>query len=314
MIYKKILFISTIIFFTFLSKNVHSYENKILLKINDEIITSEDVLDHIDYLKIINPNFNQLNSNQQFEISKNDMIKLKIKKIEISKKFRNINKRNIDNNNLDKTIRSVYMKLGLQNFDEFELFLKERDIKIKKIEDKLMLELLWNELIFLTYASKVKIDQDKIKKQIMENSLKKKRNYLLSEIVFEVKNYDDLDKTYQSIKEMIALDGFKKTALVYSISQTAKTGGQLGWISEDSFNKKIKEKIFKININEHTEPIVIPGGFLILNIEDIKEESKENDIEKEYKKIVNSKTNNQLKQFSNIHLQKVKMDISINEL
>jgi peptidyl-prolyl cis-trans isomerase SurA len=314
MIYKKILFISTIIFFTFLSKNVHSYENKILLKINDEIITSEDVLDHIDYLKIINPNFNQLNSNQQFEISKNDMIKLKIKKIEISKKFRNINKKNIDNNNLDKTIRSVYMKLGLQNFDEFELFLKERDIKIKKIEDKLMLELLWNELIFLTYASKVKIDQDKIKKQIMKNSLKKKRNYLLSEIVFEVKNYNDLDKTYQSIKEMIATDGFKNTALIYSISETAKNGGQLGWISEDSFNKNIKEKIFKINKNEHTEPIVIPGGFLILNIEDIKEEDKENDVEKEFKKIVNSKTNNQLKQFSNIHLQKVKMDISINEL
>jgi peptidyl-prolyl cis-trans isomerase SurA len=314
MIYKKILFIFTIIFFTFLSKNVHSYENKILLKINDEIITSKDVLDHIDYLMIINPNFNQLNSNQQFDISKNDMIKLKIKKIEISKKFRNINKKNIDNKNLDKTIRSVYMKLGLQNFNEFELFLKERDIKIKKIEDKLMLELLWNELIFLTYASKVKIDQDKIKKQIMKNSLKKKRNYLLSEIVFEVKNYNDLDKTYQSIKEMIATDGFKNTALIYSISETAKNGGQLGWISEDSFNKNIKEKIFKINKNEHTEPIVIPGGFLILNIEDIKEEDKENDVEKEFKKIVNSKTNNQLKQFSNIHLQKVKMDISINEL
>ncbi len=297
-----------------MSKNVHSYENKILLKINDEILTSKDVLDHINYLMIINPNFNQLNSNQQFEISKNDMIKLKIKKIEISKKFRNINKKNIDNKNLDKTIRSVYMKLGLQNFDEFELFLKERDMKIKKIQDKLMLELLWNELIFFTYASKVKIDQDKIKKQIMENSFKKKRSYLLSEIVFEVKNYNDLDKTYQSIKEMIATDGFKNTALIYSISETAKNGGQLGWISEDSFNKNIKEKIFKINKNEHTEPIVIPGGFLILNIEDIKEEDKENDVEKEFKKIVNSKTNNQLKQFSNIHLQKIKMDISINEL
>lgn len=174
MIYKKILFIFTIIFFTFLSKNVHSSENKILLKINDEIITSKDVLDHIDYLMIINPNFNQLSSNEQFEISKNEMIKLKIKKIEISKKFRDINKKNINNKNLDKTIRSVYMKLGLQNLDEFELLLKERDMKIKKIQDKLMLELLWNELIFLTYASKVKIDQDKIKKQIMENSLKKK--------------------------------------------------------------------------------------------------------------------------------------------
>ena len=314
MIYKKILFIFTIIFFTFLSKNVHSSENKILLKINDEIITSKDVLDHIDYLMIINPNFNQLSSNEQFEISKNEMIKLKIKKIEISKKFRDINKKNINNKNLDKTIRSVYMKLGLQNLDEFELLLKERDMKIKKIQDKLMLELLWNELIFLTYASKVKIDQDKIKKQIMENSLKKKRSYLLSEIIFEVKNYNDLGKTYQSIKEMIALDGFKKTALVYSISQTAKTGGQLGWVSEESFNKKIKENILKINKNEHTKPIVIPGGFLILKIEDIKEEVKENDTDKELKKIINSKTNNQLKQFSNIHFQKVKMDIVINEL
>ena len=313
MIYKKIIF-SIIIFFALLSKNVFSYENKILVKIDEEIITSKDILDHINYLIIINPKFDQLNSDQKFEISKNEMIKLKIKKIEISKKFKDINKKNIDNKNLDRTIKSVYTNLGLQDLDEFKLFLKQRGMKIKKIKDKLMLELLWNELIFLNYSSKVKIDQNKIRKQIIDNSLKKNKSYLMSEIVFKIDNSSNLDKTYQSIKEMIELNGFRNAALKYSISGTAKTGGQLGWIMEDSFNKKIKEKILKIKINEHTEPIIIPGGFLILKIEDIKEEKKQNDIEKEFKKIINLKTNNQLKQFSNIHFQKIKMDISINEL
>ena len=314
MIYKKKILIFTIICLIFLPKNVFSYENKILLKIDEEIITSKDILDHINFLTLINPNFSQLDSDKKFEISKNEMIKLKIKKIEISKKFRGINKKNIDNKNLDIAIKSIYTRLGLQNLNEFKLFLNERDIKIKKIKDKLMLELLWNELIFLIYSSKVSIDQNKIKKQIQDNNLKKNKIYLMSEIVFKVKNSSNFDKTYKSIKETIALDGFRNAALAYSISETAKNGGELGWINEESFNEKIKKKILKIKKNEHTEPIIIPGGFLILKIEDIKEESKENDIEKEFKKIVNSKKNNQLKQFSNIHFQKVKMDIVINEL
>ena len=314
MIYKKKILIFTIICLIFLPKNVFSYENKILLKIDEEIITSKDILDHINFLTLINPNFSQLDSDKKFEISKNEMIKLKIKKIEISKKFRGINKKDIDNKNLDIAIKSIYTRLGLQNLNEFKLFLNERDIKIKKIKDKLMLELLWNELIFLIYSSKVSIDQNKIKKQIQDNNLKKNKIYLMSEIVFKVKNSSNFDKTYKSIKETIALDGFRNAALAYSISETAKNGGELGWINEESFNEKIKKKILKIKKNEHTEPIIIPGGFLILKIEDIKEESKENDIEKEFKKIVNSKKNNQLKQFSNIHFQKVKMDIVINEL
>lgn len=314
MIYKKKILIFTIICLIFLPKNVFSYENKILLKIDEEIITSKDILDHINFLTLINPNFSQLNSDKKFEISKNEMIKLKIKKIEISKKFRGINKKDIDNKNLDIAIKSIYTKLGLQNLNEFELFLNQRDMKIKGIKDKLMLELLWNELIFLIYSSKVSIDQNKIKKQIQDNNLKKNKIYLMSELVFKVKNSSDFKKTYQSIKEMIAVDGFRSAALTYSISETAKNGGKLGWINEESFNEKIKKKISKIKKNEHTEPIIIPGGFLILKIEDIKEENKENDIEKEFKKIVNSKKNNQLKQFSNIHFQKVKMDIVINEL
>ena len=314
MIYKKKILIFTIICLIFLPKSVFSYENKILLKIDEEIITSKDILDHINFLTLINPNFSQLNSDKKFEISKNEMIKFKIKKIEISKKFRGINKKNIDNKNLDIAIKSIYTRLGLQNLNEFKLFLNQRDIKIKKIKDKLMLELLWNELIFLIYSSKVSIDQNKIKKQIQDNNLKKNKIYLMSELVFKVKNSSDFKKTYQSIKEMIAVDGFRSAALTYSISETARNGGKLGWINEKSFNEKIKAKILKIKKNEHTEPIIIPGGFLILKIEDIKEEAKENDTDQQFKKIINSKTNNQLKQFSNIHFQKVKMDIVINEL
>ena len=126
MIYKKILFIFTIIFFTFMSKNVHSYENKILLKINDEILTSKDVLDHINYIMIINPNFNQLNSNQQFEISKNEMIKLKIKKIEISKKFRkydlitNVFPRTFPKGQSVEIIKTSILKDNLKNFSKLD--------------------------------------------------------------------------------------------------------------------------------------------------------------------------------------------------
>ena len=63
-----------------------------------------------------------------------------------------------------------------------------------------------------------------------------------------------------------------------------------------------------------TSAIVLPGGFLILKIEDIREIEKNLDIEKEVELIVKQKTNEQLEQFSNIYFNKLKKNFSINEL
>ena len=108
-------------------------------------------------------------------------------------------------------------------------------------------------------------------------------------------------------------DGFENTAALYSSSQSSKNGGNLGWINESSINKKILENISNLKIGEYTSPILIPGGFLIINIKDKKKIEKEIDLDKELAIRIRSLQNQQLNQFSNIFFNKIKKDISINE-
>ena len=79
-------------------------------------------------------------------------------------------------------------------------------------------------------------------------------------------------------------------------------------------NSKIKTKVKNVKIGNHTKPIIIPGGFLILKVEDVREVDHIFDLNTEIDKIVKKKTNEQLNQFSNIYFNKVKKDIVINEL
>ena len=70
----------------------------------------------------------------------------------------------------------------------------------------------------------------------------------------------------------------------------------------------------EISIGKISKPIVVPGGYLILKIEDVKEINVEFDIENEMNLIVKEKTNQQLNQYSNIYFNKIKKNIKINEL
>ena len=80
-----------------------------------------------------------------------------------------------------------------------------------------------------------------------------------------------------------------------------------------SLNQRIKDQIIKIDNGNFTKPIVIPGGFLILKINQIRDTNIKIDIKKEIEKTVNEIKNNQLKQYSNIYFNKVKKDILIYE-
>jgi peptidyl-prolyl cis-trans isomerase SurA len=58
----------------------------------------------------------------------------------------------------------------------------------------------------------------------------------------------------------------------------------------------------------------MPGGFMILKINEIKKKEKKQNIENELKRIINFKKNDQLNQFSKIYFNKVKINIKINEI
>ena len=136
----------------------------------------------------------------------------------------------------------------------------------------------------------------------------------MSEIVFEISNLKDLNKKFLEISKTIENEGFDFAAIKYSTSQTSSIGGKLDWIKESSLNKNIKEAIKDLEINYFTKPITVPGGFLILQINDIKNSKIEIDIEKEIKKLIDFERNAQLNQYSKIYFDKVKKNIEINEL
>ena len=125
---------------------------------------------------------------------------------------------------------------------------------------------------------------------------------------------EKLNQKYNLIKKTISERNFSQAALLYSVSDTSKNEGKIGWIKETTINKKILNKLKNIKIGNYSKPILVPGGFLILKIEDQREIKQNINLEFELNKVIEDKKNQQLNQFSNIYYNKVKKDIFINEL
>ncbi len=307
--FKKI-YCLVIILSLFTFENANSTENKILVKVNNEIITSIDVVNEAKYLKALNPEIKKLNKDKILEISKNSIIREKIKKIEILKRVKNTS---IEEEYLDKLLYRTYSKLGLKTKEGFINHLNKYDVNIDTVRDKISIEAFWNELIYYKFSKKVKINKAELKKEILKNNASKNISFLLYEITFNEKNKENIKKKYNLIKKDIENKGFENSALIHSTSETSTLGGKLGWIKKNSLSKKIKDELKKVNIGEITNPITVPGGFLILKIKDKKKVNQEIDMEKELNNLIKYKTNIQLNQYSNIYFNKIKNNITINE-
>ena len=310
----KIIFLFKISFLIFLfvikMNQIFALENKIALKIDNEIITTLDIENEKNYLKTLNPRMKTLSSDEIYNIAKNSLVREKIKQKELIKTY---NKIEVLQETLDQVLRNVYTKLNFNSKQEFIDYLKNEKIKYSSIENKLKIEILWNRLIYLKYNNKIDINIEEIRKQL-KSEKKILKQYLLQEILFELKKNENLKSKYSKISKDIENNGFEKVALTQSISDTSKNEGLVGWVNENSLNKKILNEIEKINIGNYTEPIIIPGGFLILKIKDMKIIKKEINIEEEVNKIIYEKKNQQLNQYSIIFYNKIKKNLSINEI
>ncbi len=283
-------------------------ENKIILKVNNEIITSVDVFNEAKYLKVLNVNLNNISNEEILNLAKTSLLREKIKKVEISR----YSEVEVNKEYLENIIRNIYKNLGFENKEDFVKYLNKNKIDIKVVEEKLSMEALWNQLIYEKFQNKIKINKEDVKKEI--ESLKKfSISYNLNEILYFVKKKDDQEKMFEEIKESIKKNGFENTASLFSESDSSKTGGKIGWINEGSINKEILKKLAKLNVGEYTEPIQTPAGFLILSIVDKKETEQNFDINKELSLRIKNLQNQQLNQYSNIYFNKIKKDIKISE-
>jgi peptidyl-prolyl cis-trans isomerase SurA len=309
MLKKKILVSLSFIFLIFITSS-NSLENKILIKIENQVITSLDVNNEYKYLVALNPNLKNSKKKDVINLSKRSVLQEKIKKIEIEKNFNNPK---IPQEFLDQIFQNVYSRIGLTSLDDFKKYLVGNNIDFENVKNKLEIEALWNELILIKFSSKIKINEKELRKRINDNN-KFLKSYLLSEISFEISNLKELDNKFEEISKVINDKGFEFAALKYSISSTSNLGGKIGWINENSLNKNIRAEIDSLKINDFTKPINIPGGFLILQINDVKNTEIEIDINKEFEKLENYEKNNQLNQYSKIYFNKIKKDLEISEL
>ena len=297
------------IFLLFYNNFVFSNENKILFKVENEIITSLDILNELRYIDSVNNNFQDIQKNKKIQIAKNALIKDKIKIIALSTIVKKIE---LSEEDFRRIAISNYSNMGIANYEQLINHLNQFNVDIKFLRKKISISSVWNQYIYDRYVQNIKIDINQIKKDILSNN--KQNEFFLSEIVFNLEKNENLNEKFELIKKSIMNDGFKNSALTHSISETSTFGGELGWVKENSINSEILIKINNLEINEYTDPITIPGGFLILKKIDIRETKKEINLEKELEQIIKIKTNEQLNQFSNLFLNKIKKDIIINEL
>ena len=298
------------IFFNY--QKLQSLENKILLKIDNDIITTFDIYEEIKFLKLFNPQLNNLSENEIFEISKNSILKDRIKRIEILKFVKEIK---VDDRFLVKLIKNRYSEIGLNSLDSFENYLSKNNLDVDKVKEKISTELIWNDIIFQKFNSKVSVDREEIKKNILENPQKKtQEKLLLSEITFNVDKKVDFKKKSKKIFDDIEKTGFKNAALIHSESSTASNGGLIGWVKFDNINNSIKTEISNLNIGQYSKPVRTSSGFIIVKIEDKKVDKIDINLNREIEEMIRFKTNEQLDQFSNIYFNKIKKDLTIHEL
>ncbi len=281
----------------------------IIAKIDQEIITNVDLDFEKRYLVSLNPNLKKLDQIRISEYAKDSLINEKIKKIAIEKRFEITPNETL----LSKVIGDIYSSIGISSLSEFENYLLQNNVNIQRVKEKISIEIAWNDLIVKTFSNEIEINQASLIKELEKFDEKKIDNLLLSEIIFTINEKKELESKYEEIKKSISEIGFEETARIYSLSDSKKSGGNLGWIYENQLSKEIKDRLNEINIGDFTKPIITSGGFLILKLNDVKSEIIKVDKESQLKKMIEFERERQFTRFSTLLYKRIYNSTEIDE-
>ena len=299
-----------LLFFLITSKGF-ALENNIILKINNDIITSIDIFNEIKKIRFFNNNLAEIDNEEIYDIALQSLLRNRVKKIEVLKNVKSLEVQNEDYLNL--LIQNAYKRLNIDNLVNFKKELSNRGINYEEFKNELKVDIFWNEIIYSKFNNNVVIDEEKLKRQL-ENIKKNNLEFNLSEIAYQAENINEVEDEYKNIKNDIEKLGFENAALKHSLSNTASNGGNLGWVNEKAINDEILNQIKSIPVNSITKPIKIASGFVILKKNDQREFKNEFNFEEELKKLINYEKDQQLRNFSNLYFNKVKKNLKINAL
>ena len=306
----KILNYLFIIFFLFQFSNVFSkISNSIVITVGNLPITYLDLVKEMRLIAIVSNNkIEDSNKEQIKNIAAKSLIKRKIKEIEIEKySIKNYNK-----NDLKKLISQTSINLGT-NEDGLKKIMNLNNLDFKYLEHKYEVDLKWNSLIFELYKNKVVLNMGEVE-EILNNTVKNtvsRKDFLLSEIEINLPN-NEMQLVIKKIMKNIEMEGFENTAKKYSISQTAESGGSLGWMNEKKLSRKILENIKNLKTNEVGKPIILENSIVFLK--KMGEKVYEKDVKKLKDNIIKIEKEKKLKMFSNSHYSNLERVTQINFL
>ena len=301
MIQTKLFFYVTLLII-FFSKNLLSQiNNKIILQVENEIITSYEIKNKIlTTLFLANQDINQPNIDKLKKKSVELLIEDKLKIIEL-KKY-NIKSDDFRTRKYLNSISSNNIQDLINNFREngldFDLFKKEVETQFK-----------WQELIYNIYKDKISLDEN-----IVDNELKimMKKNsnfkeFKISEIEVIANENENTEMKIKEVQDEISKNGFSAAAIKLSMSSSSKNKGSLGWINSSSLSKQISSIVTPMKIGDISKPIIQNNRVLFLKLDDIRNISmNENDIEKLKDKIIDQKKNELFNLYSRSHLSKLR--------
>lgn len=296
-----ILIIALLFFFSSFAQGNNNNNTKIIVKIENELITSYDIKSKIlGTLILAKKEINQTNINSLKKNSLEYLIQNRLKKIEL-KKY------NFDSETTQ--INSYLNSITSNNIESLKEIFSKNGIDFQAYKDELDVEFKWRKLIYNLYAKKIEIDQNEIDKEIKikvqnQNELIK---YNLSEIEVLSKNNDQDNKIILQIKDEINNFGFENAVIKFSISSTATNKGNLGWINAASLSKEFLKILDKMQIGDISNPIKKQNKIILLKLND-KKISNYSDINKETlkKELINQKKNELFNLYSSSFISKLR--------
>ena len=305
--------ITSILLFFFIETNLSLAEKvSIIYVIENTPITNVAINNEIKYLLLINNKLNAISKRDMVQYATKSILKEKIKENELKKYYIF----GANNEIIDQNLNLLMKKLNITDYNIFNNLITEIGLSKEFIKKKIEIEFLWNQLIVQFYGDKVIVDKNKLRNELkkkIENNTNLLNEYLLYEILFSPNTMEDFKKEHEKIKKSIEEIGFESSANIFSNSNTAKIGGKIGWVNENQLSENIINNISQLNLGEHSNPIKVASGNLILMVKD-KRESKSNlSLEDELEKAVLSETNKKFNQYSSIYFKKVELNTKIYE-
>ncbi len=280
--------------------------------VGDKAITKSDIVDEIKAILILNNlSYSEERREELQSTAVKSTIKRNIKKVELSRY--NFLEYSIADLNNELANMAANINLDLETLKNL---CASNGLDFVSIEDQVITELLWNSLIFYLYKDRLAINKEEIDDQLKLIDKKKEiKEYLISEIIIKAENSNTIEAQVMDLKNKINEDGFEKTARSLSISKSANKGGDLGWVNENAIAKQHKEKLINTSIGEISQPVILPGGgILIFKVRDKRKMEEDIDLELAKNQLVNFEKQKILDMYSMSHYDKLRRATAVKFL